>query len=366
VIRESFRLLGGFGWILAAVPGEEAVMAGVFTPCLISSVGEPPRLGDPLVDEYLRFTAARVRPNSLVAQSFDLKVFFTVVAKPPQQVDVADVLVFIEEQRRPRRGGNVVRLADGEAGLAASTIKRRLATISSFYDYLVLRGLCERNPVPRSTNARRRGHRGSPLVRAPKKMPRVLLPEEVVALMSALRTDRDRAMVSLMVHAGLRRCEVLGLRFGDVHIGDRRVFIADGKGGHQRLVPVVPTFFTQLAGYLEAERPGDAEEEYVFVVFKGATRGRPLTAAGLDQVLAGARRRAGLRHATCHELRHTCFTRLREAGMALEAIQAQAGHASIETTRIYLHLSNDWLAGEYQQAMAILDNWHDEPAGGTP
>src|SRR5690606_3848316 len=152
----------------------------------------------------------------------------------------------------------------------------------------------------------------------------------------------------------------------DVHIGDRRVFIADGKGGHQRLVPVVPTFFTQLAGYLEAERPGDAEEEYVFVVFKGATRGRPLTAAGLDQVLAGARRRAGLRHATCHELRHTCFTRLREAGMALEAIQAQAGHASIETTRIYLHLSNDWLAGEYQQAMAIVDSGHDEHAGGTP
>ena len=49
--------------------------------------------------------------------------------------------------------------------------------------------------------------------------------------------------------------------------------------------------------------------------------------------------------------------------MALEAIQAQAGHASIETTRIYLHLSNDWLADEYRQAMAILDNWHDELPG---
>lgn len=90
-----------------------------------------------------------------------------------------------------------------------------------------------------------------------------------------------------------------------------------------------------------------------------------MSAAGLDQVLDGARTRAGLSHATCHELRHTCFTRLREAGMTLEAIQAQAGHASIETTRIYLHLSNDWLAGEYQQAMAILDNWHDELPGGT-
>jgi integrase len=62
-----------------------------------------------------------------------------------------------------------------------------------------------------------------------------------------------------------------------------------------------------------------------------------LTADGLDEILSGARSRAGLAHATCHELRHTCFTRLRESGMALEAIQAQAGHVSIETTRVYLN-----------------------------
>jgi integrase len=54
-------------------------------------------------------------------------------------------------------------------------------------------------------------------------------------------------------------------------------------------------------------------------------------------------------------LRHTCLTRLREAGMALEAVQAQAGHRSIETTRIYLHLSGDWLIGEYHKAMDVLD-----------
>jgi len=77
--------------------------------------------------------------------------------------------------------------------------------------------------------------------------------------------------------------------------------------------------------------------------------------AGLDQVLASARHRAGLAHGSCHELRHTCMTRLREAGMALEAVQAQAGHASIETTRIYLHLADDWLAGEYRRASEAID-----------
>src|SRR5436305_12818146 len=69
----------------------------------------------------------------------------------------------------------------------------------------------------------------------------------------------------------------------------------------------------------------------------------------------GARRRAGLKRATCHQLRHTCLTRLRESGMALEAIQAQAGHVSIESTRIYLHLAAGWLVDEYRKAVDILD-----------
>jgi len=88
---------------------------------------------------------------------------------------------------------------------------------------------------------------------------------------------------------------------------------------------------------------------------KGPNRGRPLSAAGLDEIVSGARIRAGLSKVTCHQLRHTCFTRLREAGMALEAIQAQAGHRSIESTRIYLHLTNSWLAEEYRRTLDAID-----------
>ena len=329
----------------------------VFVPCLVWSEEGLPGLGEPLLDEYLRFVAARARPNTVLAQSFDLKVFFTVVGVAPTQVGTADVLRFIEAQRQSRNG-NVVRLVDGEAGMAASTIKRRLATVSGLFDYLAARGLVARNPVPRSLSARpgRAPLRGSPLVRAPRRLPRVLAPEEVDRLVGALRTDRDRAMVWLMLLGGLRRCEVLGLRMNDLRPGERRVFIAEGKGGHQRLVPVGNVFFTALAAYFDSERRPTAGVDHVFVVLKGPNQGRPLSAAGVDEVLTGARTRAGLAHATCHELRHTCFTRLRESGMALEAIQAQAGHASIESTRIYLHLAADWLVDEYRKAMDILDS----------
>lgn len=335
-----------------------------FDPCLVRSVTAEGvacvSIGQPLLDAFLELVASRSRWNTVLASAFDLKVFFTVVAKDPVDVDTSDVLAFIAAQREPRRGATVIRIEDGERGLASRTIKRRLATMANLYEYLLVRGdtPVTRNPVPRGLSLRRTGGRAVravPLIRAPRTLPRVLDPDEANAFIAALRKHRDRAMVEAMLLGGLRRCEVLGLRLADIRPGEKRVFIAEGKGGHQRIVPVSSRFFATLASYMEIERPGDTDTDHVFLVLKGSRRGQPLTAAGLDEIVAGARDRAGITRLTCHQLRHTCFTRLREAGMALEAIQAQAGHRSIESTRIYLHLANDWLAGEYRRACEAID-----------
>ena len=334
-----------------------------FVPCLTRSVErgiEIITLGHPLLDDYLAFVAARARANTWLAVAYDLKVFFEAVGKEPAAVRRADVFAFLAAQRAPRRGETVVRLDDGEAGLAARTIARRLSSVAGLFAYLAARedSGVHASPVPRGLASRRPGRRGRggvPLVRTPRTLPRILAPAEVDALLAALRTHRDRAMVLAMLLGGLRRCEVLGLGLADVSAGERRLFIAEGKGGRQRIVPVSPRFFAALGDYLDGERPAGAATGKVFVVLKGPRRGQPLTAAGLDEILDGARARAGLARATCHMLRHTCFTRLREAGMALEAIQAQAGHASIESTRIYLHLANGWLAGEYLRAAEAID-----------
>ena len=336
----------------------------MFDQCLVKgSVTEGATavsLGHGLLDDYLELVAARSRPNTVLATAYDLKVFFSIVDREPVEVVTGDVLAFIKAQREPRRGVTVVRIEDGETGLSARTIKRRLATIAGLYEYLIIRddtGVT-RNPVPRGLAVRRPGQRtvrGVPLIRAPRTLPRVIDPDQVDALVAALRTRRDRAMVEAMLLGGLRRCEVLGLRMEDVRPGEHRLFIADGKGGHQRLIPVSKRFFLTLADYLEGERPDTSSTSQVFVVLKGPRRGLPLSAAGLDEIISGARKRAGIEQLTCHQLRHTCFTRLREAGMALEAIQAQAGHRSIESTRVYLHLANDWLAGEYRRAVEAID-----------
>jgi integrase/recombinase XerD len=272
-------------------------------------------LGHRLLDDYLVFVAARARSNTWLAIAWDLEVFFGVVGKPPAEVAVADVFAFLAAQRAPRRGERVVRLDDGEAGLAARTIARRLSSVRGLYAYLVVRGDAGvvGNPVPGSLAARRpsgrRGNGGVPLIRTPRTLPRVLSPGEVDALVGALRTHRDRAMVEAMLLGGLRRCEVLGLRLADVNSGERRLFLAEGKGGRQRVVPVSARFFTSLGAYLEQERPATSTTTRVFVVLKGARRGAPLSASGVDEILDGARVRAGLVRVTCHQLRHTCRER---------------------------------------------------------
>ena len=81
------------------------------------------------MDDYLAFVAARARVNTFLAVASDLKIFFDVVAKEPVHVNAADVFAFLAVQRTPRLGERVVRLEDGEPGLAARTIARRLSSV---------------------------------------------------------------------------------------------------------------------------------------------------------------------------------------------------------------------------------------------
>src|SRR5207237_2222514 len=140
--------------------------------------------GDRLVDRYLEFVAGRARPNTLRAVAFDLKTFFAIVGKDPVEVAAVDVFEFLAAQRGDRR---VVRLADGESGLSARTIARRLSSVSGFYAYLVARGDTgvDANPVPRGLSTRRRGGRRQhvPLVRVPRTLPKILSPDELRALL---------------------------------------------------------------------------------------------------------------------------------------------------------------------------------------
>src|SRR5215470_18368604 len=125
--------------------------------CVVSSRdgrgGLVVRIGMPLADIYLEFLGGRCRPNTVLAAAYDLKVFFTVVAKPPGEVRPADVLAFITAQRTGRAGEHgVLQPLGGEgepAGASSATVRRRLSVVSGFFAFLQARGDVPANPVPR-------------------------------------------------------------------------------------------------------------------------------------------------------------------------------------------------------------------------
>ena len=165
-------------------------------------------------------------------------------------------------------------------------------------------GRIRANPVPQDSVPR-----VPPSVNGARHLPPVLSSDEVEALVGALRTWRDRAMVEAILTGGMRRRVVLGLRLRDVCQEEDRVTSAERFAGRPWLIPTSDEFLVSLARYLDEERP-ESPSDKVFVCLKEPGRGRPLSAAGLDQIVDGARKRAGLRSITCHLLHRTCVARL--------------------------------------------------------
>jgi site-specific recombinase XerD len=315
-------------------------------------------LGISQVDSFLEMIRASFSHNTWVSYAYDLKSFVNIIDKPVLDVNTADIFTFLRHQQRSPHGRhpqNVISFEEGTRGLSRATIRRQLSTISSFYDYLVLKGEMEANPVPWGQAIRQwtRPRTSRRFLRSPNSLPQVLSQEEIDQFLGSLRTYRDRAIFLLMLLSGLRKEEVAHLQLSDIDVGQRKILVRHGKGGHQRRAFVAPEWFEVLEKYLHQERPA-SDSPYLFLVLKGPHRGQRLTGAGITRILRYHRTKAGVPRVRCHLLRHTCFSQLCEAGMPIEAIQEQAGHRSIEYTRRYVHLSDQRLREEYLRATACL------------
>ena len=322
-------------------------------------------LGVDRVDDYLDFLRCQARPNTYVSYAHDLKVFFSLIDKPVPAVTTADVFRFMDRQLHPREEQPGL---GPPAGVCARTLKRRLCAVSNLYAYLLTRGdaAVTHNPVPSGLLLRPRPsgspRRAAPLVRTPQTLPELVPVADVQRFLASLATARDKAMLLLMALGGLRKSEVLGVEVADLDPPRGTVLVRQGKGGRQRVCCVGRLFFTIVERYQRQERPRTATPR-LFVVLKGPRRGQPLSVSGLNTIIAHHRRLARTPTLTCHRLRHTCLTLLREAGMSLEALQHQAGHQNLNTTRLYLHLSNQALRDEY---FRVADELFTAPTGEVP
>lgn len=270
---------------------------------LLNESGEPVEV----VSGFLRFLAARdCSPNALVSYAYDLRhlwLFFAGSGLSWERFGLPDSIALLEylrsvPSRRPRRRMtlSVVTLdADGPATkLAASTVNRILAAVSSFYEYAILSRLLDRaNPLEKRPDpalarvsekhrpfmgraSRQRPVRRAVRVKTVQRMPRPLSDDQVQVLLAQLRGLRDKAIVLLMLHGGLRPGEVLGLHLVDLAYGRRRVVVrhrddhpkgARSKSRYERVVDLHEAeTLAAVSAYVMGERPAEADSRLVFLI----------------------------------------------------------------------------------------------------
>jgi integrase len=182
--------------------------------------------------------------------------------------------------------------------------------------------------------------------------------EEIVALLRACRSARDRLIVVLMARAGLRRGELCGLRRSDVHLlADSRLLGcamprahlhvvrrdnpngAWAKSRRQRVVPL-DFLVVQVFDVYEFERfavPRAGESDFLLVNLFREPIGAPMRPDAINELIAACSRRAGIEHVTPHRLRHAFGSNLADAGSGLDEIATLMGHASMSSSQVYLH-----------------------------
>jgi integrase/recombinase XerC len=328
---------------------------------------------DGLANDYLAHLVSRgFSPETVRGYAFDLLNFGRFLAErgaTARDVVATDLFDYLDWQGKAKTGSGakVVRLAAGR-GAAPATMNRRIAAVRGMFEYAVIVGVRGDNPVPagrRATGLRPKtrgmlGHigpgrvrTGGRLVRQPRRLPESVEPAEVSAFVADLATHRDRAMALAMVLGGLRAAEVRGLRLADVDMGLRRIRVI-GKGNRERTVPVDGAFFAEVSAYVRTERPAGCRNPECFVVLRGPTTGSAMTEAGMRRIFRTHRTSSGAVRVRPHRLRHTYGTELATAGIDLLVLRELMGHASPETTALYVHLSSDVLAAEFAKAREAL------------
>ena len=224
-----------------------------------------------------------------------------------------------------------------DRGLQATTIRRSVAAVRSYFRFLAAEGLLASDPSDRMESPR-----------TWRRLPAVLSRREVERLLDAPDPThplaaRDRAFLEFLYATGVRISELIGVGLNDLDLEEGFVAVT-GKGNKRRGVPVGSRARAALERYLETTRPRLDRGQGRGILFLSAA-GRPLSRMGAWKILRKQVRRAGIaKRVTPHTLRHTFATHLLQGGADLAAVQEMLGHADISTTQLYTQVDRDYLA----------------------
>ena len=227
-------------------------------------------------------------------------------------------------------------------GKSAASVTRFLASVKSFYQFLVSQGDMASNPA-----------KGIAATKVERKYPEILTSKEVELFLEQpqcvdAKGFRDHAMLELLYATGIRVSELISLDLEDLNLAAG--FIRCENRGKERIIPLYHTAVKALNDYVQNIRPqliADSEEQALFVNMNGERMSRQ----GFWKIIKHYQEKAGIeKDITPHTLRHSFAVHLLENGADLRSIQEMLGHADISSTQIYTHVVKRQLKDVYQKA----------------
>ena len=229
-----------------------------------------------------------------------------------------------------------------DVGLAPSSVERAVSAIKGLHRFMVADELCSAFPTA-----------DLPLPAKPARLPDVISVEAAARLLDQPFPQtpsglRDRAILETLYGCGLRASELCGLDLRSVVL-DEALLRVHGKGGKERVVPVMGTAAAALSAYLEQGRGELVGRRSTQAVFLNVRGGR-LSRQSVHAIVERYGRVAGIEGLHPHTLRHSYATHLLEGGADLRAVQELLGHANIATTQLYTHVDRSHIRRVYLAA----------------
>ncbi len=261
-----------------------------------------------------------------------------------------DILQFVEYIEKNRLNYLKIKKEDiktylkylKEVGKKASTISRNLASIRSFYQFLIKNKKTKQDPTEDIQ---------SPKVE--KRVPSVLTSQEIELLLEQpkdvdLKGTRDKAMLEFAYATGMRVTEIISLNIADINLEEG--FVICRNSSRQRNIPLGSLSLKALKEYVEDARPVLIKNENEKALFVNVN-GKRLTRQGFWKIVKYYKEQAHItKDITPHVLRHSFATHLLQNGADLKAIQNMLGHSDISSTQVYMQFQTPGLKDVYQKA----------------
>lgn len=225
-------------------------------------------------------------------------------------------------------------------GMSSATISRNIASIKSFFLYLLKQGIIKEDCTEQLKPPK-----------IEKKMPEILTVEEINLLLeqpskTTPKEIRDKAMLELLYATGMRVSELISLKLSDVNLTMNYILCRDDN--KERVIPIENAAKSALENYIKNMRESMCEDsEYLFTNLKG----KQMTRQGFWKLIKSYAKRAGIdKEITPHMIRHSFASHLVTNGADLKAVQEMLGHSDISTTQIYLRSRQSKIKEEYDKA----------------